>query len=369
MAPAARDSSPPPSGPAVPTVAASAATPADGCGRVLAGWSLSRLAAQTLTVPVNEQALAAAVPLVAAGAGAVILFGGYAPADLAAGLRTLASQGAVAPLVMTDEEGGQIQRVADLVGSMPWPRQMAASLTPAQVSALAAEVGTRMHALGIGMDLAPVADLDSGAGPSEANPDGPRSFSADPGTASAYVRAFAQGLLRAGVLPVVKHFPGLGGVGPNTDVATGYTPPLTRLVSRDLQPFRDAFAAGAPAVMVANAIVPGLTALPASLSELATTGLLQDQLGFHGLVLTDSLSAQSIANAGYGLAAAAPTALAAGADLLLYGGGQSSPAEAAAGFTQMVSGIVAAVQSGRLGQSRLQDAVRHVLRAKGLDGC
>lgn len=322
-----------------------------------------------MTVPVPESYPAEVAPLVAAGAGGVILFGGYAPSTLGGNLRALSAHPAVPPVVMTDEEGGLVQRVADLVGSMPWPRTMAASMTPVQVQALAEQVGARLRANGIGMDLAPVADLDTGAGPSNADPDGSRSFSGTPSVATGYALAFAAGLRSAGVVPVIKHFPGLGGVGPNTDVATGYTHPLATVQRSDLVPFRAALAAGLPAVMVSNAIIPGLTSLPASLSPLATGSLLRAQLGFHGLVITDSLSAQSIRNAGYDLTRAAPAALAAGADLLLYGANSLTPATEQAGFDQMVTGVEGAVRSGTLPLSRLQDAVRHILAVKGLDGC
>lgn len=341
------------------------ATPV-GCQAAVARWPVSRLAAQTVTVPAPESDPVTADPMVAAGAGGVILFGSYAPVNLGPLLAGVAARGgATPPVVMVDEEGGLIQRVANLVGSMPWPRQMAATMSPGQVQAMAASIGARMAALGIRMDLAPVLDLDgTGVGPDNQNPDGSRSFSGNPQTATAYGLAFARGLLSAGVTPVVKHFPGLGGVGPNTDVATGYTHPLPTVQNHDILPFRAAVAAGMPAVMVSNAIIPGLSPHPASMSMRATTGLLRDELGFRGLVVTDALNAQSIVNAGYNLGTAAPRALAVGADLLLY-----NSAHPAASFAQMVGGIEAAVSSGQLPLARLQQAARHVLAAKGLDGC
>src|SRR5262249_28158003 len=134
-------------------------------------------------------------------------------------------------------------------------------------------------------------DVDGGAGPSATNPDGSRSFSADPAVAAQYGVAFLQGLRAGGVLPVVKHFPGLGGSSGNTDVGPAQTLPLAALRTAGLPPFEAAIRAGAPAVMIANATVPGLTNLPASLSSNAIDGLLRHDLGFGGLVLTDSLSA------------------------------------------------------------------------------
>src|SRR6202035_4279336 len=98
---------------------------------VLATWSLSRLAEQTLVVPVAETDVAAARSEVAAGAGGVILFGSSAPAGLASDLHALeaSAPGGITPLVMTDEEGGVVQRMANLVGSIPSARDMAATMS------------------------------------------------------------------------------------------------------------------------------------------------------------------------------------------------------------------------------------------------
>jgi beta-N-acetylhexosaminidase len=107
--------------------------------------------------------------------------------------------------------------MANLAGDMPWPRTMAATLTRAQTRALAEQVGRRMRAAGVTMDLAPVLDLSDGPGPDSAHPDGPRSFSLKPSVAAAYGIAFARGLQAVGVIPVYKHFPGLGQATYNTD--------------------------------------------------------------------------------------------------------------------------------------------------------
>lgn len=357
--------SPPAPSPSPPSLTPSPQPP--GCVDV-AGWSTARLAAQTVVVPVMETDVAAAQPEVTAGAGGVILFGSAAPATLPAALAALnRSAPGVPPLVMTDEEGGAVQRMANLVGSVPSARAMAATMTPAQVSALAETVGRRMRAAGVTVDLAPVVDLDGGAGPSNSDPDGTRSFSTDPATATADALAFATGLRRAGVLPVVKHFPGLGGATGNTDVEPASTPPWSTEQAHGLLPFEAAVHAGMPAVMVANASVPGLTAAPASLSPAAITGVLRQRLGFHGLVITDSLSAVAISAAGYTVSRATVAALAAGADMVLYGG--TDPASVQATEQATVAAVVAAVQSGALARSRLVSAVSHVLAAKGLTAC
>lgn len=335
---------------------------------VLATWTDARLAEQTIVVPVDETAVSTIAPEVAAGAGGVILFGSAAPVDLGAQLHSVASgaPGGIAPLVMSDEEGGQIQRMANLVGGLPSARQMGATMTVAQIQQLAATLATHMLAAGVTMDLAPVLDTDNGAGPNNADPDGTRSFSNDPGVASADGRAFAAGLVAGGVVPVVKHFPGLGHATGNTDVMSASTLPWNALQSGGLIPFRDAVAAHLPAVMVANATVPGLTTIPASLSHDVITTVLRNQLGFTGLVITDSLSAVAITNAGYTVPQAAVAAIEAGADLILF---NATAAEVGVANQNIANALIAAVQSGALSQARLVDAAARVLAAKGANVC
>ena len=310
--------------------------------------------------------MASALAPVRQGVGGVILFGSSAPSDLSQELNALKAQApnGFAPLVMVDEEGGQVQRLANLIGAFPSPRAMASDLNPGQVRQLAQIVGQKLIATGVNVDLAPVLDLASGPGPDAQHTDGPRSFSPDPGVATAHGLTFAQGLQSAGVLPVVKHFPGEGQATANSDSGPASTPSLPSLEATDLAPFREAIRAQLPAVMVGNATVPGLTTGPASLSSAAIAGLLRHQLGFEGLVLTDSLSSKTISSTGLDVPHAAVQALAAGADLVLYD--LSAPG---ADASVVVNQLVAAVMGGTLPLSRLDDAVVHVLRVKGVSLC
>lgn len=335
---------------------------------VLATWPDQRLAEQTIVVPVDETQVATVAPEVAAGAGGVILFGSAAPADLGSQLHALVSgaPGGVAPFVMSDEEGGVVQRMANLVGSVPSARQMGATMTAAQIRQLAASLAVRLQSAGVTMDLAPVLDTDDGTGPNNGDPDGTRSFSNDPAVASADGRAFAAGLMSGGVVPVVKHFPGLGHATGNTDVMTASTLAWSTLQAGGLIPFRDAISAHVPAVMVANATVPGLTTLPASVSPDALTTVLRTQLGFHGLVMTDSLSAVAIQNAGYTVPQAAVAAIAAGADMVLF---NATAADVGSVSMSIANAELAAEQSGSLSRDRLIDAAGHVLSAKGTNLC
>jgi beta-N-acetylhexosaminidase len=233
-----------------------------------------------------------------------------------------------------------------------------------------------MRQLGVSVDLAPVVDLDDRPGPSATNPDGLRSFSAVPGIAASYGLAFVKGLRSAGIVPVVKHFPGLGGASGNTDYSLASTVPFAQLQVAGLVPFRAAIAAGVPAIMVSNAAVPGLTDLPASLSPAAIDGLLRHTLGFEGLVLTDSLSAGAVAQAGYQLPEASAAAIEAGADMILFGSTLTptetvllSPQNVATSIRQIVEAIVSATAAGSLPIDRLNNAVEHVLAAKDVNLC
>ncbi len=328
---------------------------------------MTRRAAQLVFAPAQETDIPAARPLVAAGVGGLLLFGSAAPASLPRQLAALRRHalGGLAPLVSVDEEGGEIQRMANLAGNLPWPRTMAATMSPWQVRKLAGQVGRRMRAAGITMDLAPVLDLSDSPGPNATYPDGPRSFGVHPALATAYGLAFARGLLDGGVIPVVKHFPGLGQASANTDFGRATVPPLPALKAGALLPFEAAIRHGLPAVMVGEVSVPGLThGLPATLSRPAITGLLRGQLGFHGLVLTDSLSAVAIQQAGYGIPRAAVRAVEAGADMVTF-----DSSDPPATTNEVITSLVAAVHSGRLPVTRLDSAVQHVLRAKGRPVC
>ncbi len=332
----------------------------------LASWSVARLATQLVIVPVEEEDIAAAAPAVAQGVGGVLLFGSQAPLGTAASLQSLvrSAPGGVGPLVMTDEEGGGVQRMANLVGRMPWARQMAQTMSPGQVEALAKSVGARMLEAGVTMDLAPVADVDGGAGPNARNPDGMRSFSANPQIAATYALAFADGLEAAGVIPVFKHFPGLGGANGNPDSGPAATQPYSSLVAGGLVPFRAAVAAGVPVVMVANASVPGLTSSPASLSPVVIKGLLVQRMGFSGLVITDSLNAGAIQALHLSIPQAAVQAIAAGADMVMFN--TSAPDTT---LQNIAAAVETAVAQGEISRATLVAAAGKVLATKRVDLC
>ena len=334
--------------------AAASAAPPGVClsSTQLARLSTRRLARLVIVDPVDEGDVGALSSEVASGIGGVILLGIDATPALRASLHRLLSLAPVGrvPLVMVDEEGGSVQRLVATLGEVPSARVMGSTMTPASIDALARGLGVKLRQLGVTMDLAPVLDLDGAPGPNAKDADGTRSFSAKAAPASADGLAFARGLLSAGVVPVLKHFPGLGGATGNTEVGPAATKAYRGVGTSGVRPFAAAIGAGAPAVMVANATVPGLTTRPASLSRAVITGLLRNKLGFSGLVLTDSLTVPSITAAGYTLSEAAVAALRAGADEVLF---NATPANVAGDNAAIVAAMLRAVARNKLSRARL----------------
>jgi beta-N-acetylhexosaminidase len=323
----------------------------------------AQLARMTIVDPVDEGAVRTLAPEVTSGIGGIILVGTDATPALGSELSKLmklAPKGR-APFVMVDEEGGSVQRLVSVVGNIPSARTMGETMTTSQIRALASRLGGRMRRLGITMDLAPVVDLDAGAGPNTTDADGTRSFSVNPAVTAPDALAFAQGLLGSRVLPVLKHFPGLGGATGNTDLERASTLPYAGVNAAPLVPFRVAIRAGMPAVMISNAQVPRLTNLPAGLSSTVVTTLLRHQLGFSGLVLTDSLSANSIPQSGFPLTTASVAAIAAGADEVLF---NATDAQVASDNAAITTAMVQAVSTAQLSRARLVSAVRDAQRAK-----
>jgi beta-N-acetylhexosaminidase len=275
-----------------------------------------------------------------------------------------ATTGGAGLLIMTDEEGGGVMRLDNLVTAFPWAQTMGRTMTPAQITAVARRVGAQLLAAGVNMDLAPVLDVDGRAVyPGAADPDGFRSFSGSTSVVSADGTAFMQGLAQSGVIPVAKHFPGLGGSTGNTDDGPASTLPWTTLESGGLQPFTAAIAKGVPAIMVSNATVPGLTTIPASLSAPVMTTVLRQKLRFTGMVMTDSLTAGAISALHISVPVAAARALLAGADLVLLGDMGSVKADVTLA-KQTSQGIVLAVEHGQLTRAQLTTAVLYDLTAR-----
>ncbi len=341
------------------------------CARAeVATWPLVDQADATIAVPVEAGDVGAMGPAAREGFGGLLLFGATAPASMGrvvARLQTLTAHHTTM-LVMTDEEGGGVARLTNLVSPPPWAQTMGRNLRAPQIRDLGRRVGLALVRVGVNVDLAPVLDVDGRpVYPSATNPDGLRSFGGSPTLVATDGVAFAAGLASAGVTPVVKHFPGLGGASGNTDNGPAVTLAWSRLRRTGLVPFERAIAAGLPAVMIANASVPGFTSQPASLST-RVVGELRRGLHFRGLIIDDSLSAGAIGARHLSPAAAAVLAESAGVDLVLFGA-LGSPASALGYAREMAATLVRAVTTGRLSRASLDDAAAHVLAARSTVTC
>ena len=222
--------------------------------------------------------------------------------------------------VSVDEEGGRVSRLSSLIGSAPSARVLAQTMTPDEVYQLALDRGRKMRGYGITIDFAPVVDVTDA-------PDdtviGDRSFSANPAVVTEYAGAYARGLRDAGLLPVLKHFPGHGHGSGDSHTGAVTTPPLANLQTNDLVPYRTLVAASPVGVMVGHMQVPGLTGNdPASLSRPAVQ-LLRDGTGygappFNGPVISDDVSSMAAVSDRYGVAEAVLRTLQAGSDVALW---------------------------------------------------
>ena len=218
------------------------------------------------------------------------------------------------PFVAIDYEGGLVARHQELLGSIPSAREQAATMSPDQVRALAAQAGQTMRSYGVTLDFAPVVDLDLGSPIIDS-----RSYSSDPSTVVAYAAAFSDGLRRAGVQPVLKHFPGHGSADGDSHAGAVTTEPWETLRNRDVPVFTEILNRPGPwMVMMGHMIVPGLSStpnLPTSVDP-AAYQTLRTETGFKGPVITDDLSRMRAILDLYSTPEAVVAAIAAGADLV-----------------------------------------------------
>lgn len=268
--------------------------------------------------------------------------------------------GSPALLVGIDQEGGTVARLRESRGFTEFPSMMAVGATgePANAARVAALVAGELTALGVNVNFAPVLDVNN-------NPLNPviaqRSFGSDPQRVAEFGAAYIAALQSRGVLAVAKHFPGHGDTDTDSHSALPAVPhDRARLDAVELAPFRAAIAARVAGIMSAHVTFPAIDAtqgLPGTLSPKVMTGLLRGELGYDGLSFTDSLEMGALATSGYPVPLAAATALKAGADILLFNRGIDDHRKAHAL-------IVDWVKRGDLPVSRLNEAVRRVLRAK-----
>ncbi len=262
--------------------------------------------------------------------------------------------------IAVDEEGGTVARIGnnEAMGTTAFPNMKTIGDTGEvqQAYQVGSTIGSEIARFGFNLDFAPVADVDS-------NPDNPvigdRAFSTDAAAAAEMVEAAVDGFRDSGMLCTLKHFPGHGDT--DTDSHLGYTEldkSLDQLRETEFVPFQAGIQAGAQFVMVAHIAVPQVTGndLPATLSSVMTS-LLKEELGFEGIVITDSMQMEAITDR-YSSGEAAVLAIQAGVDMILM---PENLQEAAQGLLQ-------AVESGEISRKRIQESVLKILETKAEAG-
>lgn len=267
-------------------------------------------------------------------------------------------------IIATDQEGGVVSRLAPEAGFtlMPTPLLMgAAGRNASQQMAIA--VAEELRAVGVNMNLAPVADL-------ETNTDNPiifrRAFGSDPEMVGEAISGYISGMQLMNIMATAKHFPGHGETSADSHAEL---PRLDldreRIESVELVPFRDAIQAGVAAIMVGHLWYTALDPtpnMPASLSEPVVTGLLRDELGFDGIIMTDAMDMNAV-DLTYNFYDAVLMSIEAGVDMLALG-----PSTGTDVAIRAIETVAAAVRDGRIPESRIDESARRILEAKAQYG-
>lgn len=253
-----------------------------------------------------------------------------------------------------EEEGGENSVLASKLTVTEVPDM--ASVSGVDGAHLAGDdTGVNLAEYGFNLNLAPVADVKT----SEDSILGNRSFGSDPVQVGEMAAAYVTGLTERGISACVKTFPGLGGVTESTAEGMADTQrSQSDMESAEFPAYQAAIAAGSEFVMVGTISAPGLTGgdnTPCCLSG-AVVGLLRNQLGFDGIIITDALNETAITDY-YTSADAAEKALKAGADMIYM----------PENFTEAYEGILQAVQSGSLEESRIDESLLRIYRVKYKD--
>ncbi|MEC0205289.1 beta-N-acetylhexosaminidase [Paenibacillus lautus] len=279
-------------------------------------------------------------------------------AELSESLQQLASDSQKFPLLISiDQEGGMVARI-DHEGISRIPGNMALGAAgSAEDSYRVAQIGAReLRSLGVNMNFAPCLDVNN-------NPRNPvigvRSFGEDPQAVAALGTAAIKGYQEEGVSATAKHFPGHGDTSVDSHLGRASVPhDLERLRSVELYPFAQAIQGGVDAIMTAHVSFPAIepSDLPATLSHAVLTGLLREEMGFEGLIVTDCLEMHAISKE-YGIPEGAICAIEAGADCVLVSHNLSEQ-------TAAITAVIEAVRSGRLSEDLIDTAVERILTLK-----
>ena len=276
----------------------------------------------------------------------------------------LQEQAAIPYFIAIDAEGGYVNRLKEKYGfalKVPTAQQLGAQPV-AETAAIAGQLADEMQAVGLNWNLAPVADVN-------VNPESPaigaieRAFSPDPTLVAAHAQAFSGAMRERQVIPTLKHFPGHGSAAGDThlgvtDVTATYNQEL------ELSPYRELISGGyADPIMTAHIVNRNLDAAarPATLSPAIISGLLRQELGFAGLVVSDDMQMGAIV-AEYGPEAAAIAAVQAGVDVILLANQQGD--YDLQRVYQVRDALLQAVAAGVMTEERIYQSAERILSLK-----
>lgn len=266
-------------------------------------------------------------------------------------------------IVATDEEGGNVDRLAPYYGTTPSPQQLAATGDPDQAYAQAQLDAQRLRASGINIDFAPLADVSQGGAVDQS-----RMFGTTPSQVITYAGAFLDGLQHIGVEGTLKHWPGIGSAPANPDYGLPtITKSQAQLNAVDFATFRALLSHQPGMIMVTHVMVPAYDpSAPASLSPVLIDQVLRGELGYQGVVITDAMDGgglfqymqqQGYTNQAQAIAEASVRAILAGNDIV------ECPIEPDR-LSAVVSAVTNAVQTGRISQERLRQSLRRIIALK-----
>nr|WP_257349034.1 glycoside hydrolase family 3 protein [Pseudalkalibacillus decolorationis] len=266
-------------------------------------------------------------------------------------------------LMTIDQEGGIVTRLQSGT-DMPGNMALGATRSTELSENVGRVIGEELDALGINMNFAPVLDVNN-------NPDNPvigvRSFGEDPQLVADMGVAYTKGLQSTGVAATAKHFPGHGDTAVDSHLGLPEVPhDKERLMEVELYPFQKAMEAGIDAIMTAHVTFPKIddtkviskkdgteVSLPATLSHKVLTGLVREEMGFEGVIITDALNMGAIVDH-FGTVDAAIRAVQAGTDIVLM----------PVGLEEVADGLLNAVETGEISKGRIDSAVERILTLK-----
>lgn len=281
---------------------------------------------------------------------------------LRADIAALRRAGEITPLVALDQEGGSVQTLKGPDFPLIPSAQRLGRGSQAKLRDSVRDSARRLADIGVTVNLAPVADTvpaDVGVANPPIGAFG-RQYGSDPGKVAADIRTVVPASQGAGVLTILKHFPGLGRVLANTDVSRDAVDARTTADDPYLKPFEAGMQAGSAGVMISSARYPRLDrSTIAAFSKPIVTGLLRERLGYQGLVMSDDLGAADAAGF-VPVGERAVRFVAAGGDLVL----SIRPQDA----KPMAAALAAEARRSPSFDARLTDAAGHVLRTKDRAG-